>query len=288
MPAFVVILGYFSKTQSAAKIGGLFLQYLIFQTLYTGFSLLFLRQGKPPVSFLTPYWLLWFLVSAMLWKIITPLLARLSFVPVFVFLVALSVFAGFDKTVSYYLSISRTLVFFPFYYLGYRAQNRHFLLFKKIPRWAAVFVFFCFFALLFSTNFVSRRFLYGAQPYSALRLGGWQPAVWRLAELSAGFILLCCFFALVPWGQTRYTALGRRTMQAFLLHGFVLRYLQYGTPLQSLLHAPLAKAVFLAALLPLTLLLLSAPVGRLFSPLFYPLRFAAGIKRHFLPERSAR
>ena len=65
----------------------------------------------------TPYWLLWYLLSLAGWRLLLPVFARLK--RPLTFAVALAVAVGCASEVGYYLSLSRTLVFFPMFVLGW-------------------------------------------------------------------------------------------------------------------------------------------------------------------------
>lgn len=278
MPAFVLITGYFSKAGSQPRVGGLLAQYMVFQTLYLLFDRFVLR-GDLRFTYTTPYWILWFLLSAISWKILTPLMARYPFTPVLVVLLALAVLAGYDASLTRYLSLSRTLVFFPFFWLGYHARREHFSRLKRLPVYVPLAVFGFSFFMLHNVQLFPRFFLYATNPYEALKMDGWQAGFSRLLCLGWGFILVCGFFALIPEGKTWVSRLGQRTNQVFLLHGFVVRYLPTVLPLPLLLDSTLDRLLFFLALTGLLMLLLYKPVAVLFAPLLDPLRFIGSLKQ---------
>ena len=73
MPAFVFCSGWFARFDAARFFRRLLYPYLLYQTLYLLFDRLVLH-GKAPLQYTTPYWLLWYLFSMMLWTLLLPLI----------------------------------------------------------------------------------------------------------------------------------------------------------------------------------------------------------------------
>lgn len=120
MPAFIYIMGRFAKPKLKRLTFFLFL-YFPFQIIYT----LFLQHfgfEKDPFTFLTPQWILWYLIAAIAYNLIsffipsspTDMQKRIG--------VGLScviaVIVGFIPQIGTQFSLSRILVFLPFFFLG--------------------------------------------------------------------------------------------------------------------------------------------------------------------------
>lgn len=116
MPVFAYITGYFSRINPERTIRGILYPYFLYQTLYLAFQRFFLEQENI-FQFTTPYWLLWYLISLLCWQMLLPLISWKEFTQgkVLIATFLLSLAAGFDNTVGYYLSLSRTLVLLPFF-----------------------------------------------------------------------------------------------------------------------------------------------------------------------------
>ena len=124
MPAFIFCSGYFSSSdnsKSKKSIVKLVVYYLIFNTL----MMLFIHHynGKEFV-FLSPYNSYWYLLSLIVWRLSIKYLDKIKYILPISVLVALAI--GFHSEFSNFLSIKRTIAFFPFFLLGYRLAKGQF------------------------------------------------------------------------------------------------------------------------------------------------------------------
>ena len=112
MPAFVFVSGYFGKSKSSkskASILKLVFLFIIFNSL-TGIALGF-------DSILHPVYSYWYLLALIVWRASTHYLSK--FKHLFLISVALAFLAGFFKDIDNTFALSRIIVFYPFYLLGY-------------------------------------------------------------------------------------------------------------------------------------------------------------------------
>lgn len=119
MPLFIFISGYFSKsfrtTRATTVITKLVIPYLIFETLYSIYDFLLFGGGRLQFSYLVPHWIMWYLFSLTLWRILLPWVSKNRYI--LPLAVVIGIAAGYFESIGYYASLSRTLVFFPFFYL---------------------------------------------------------------------------------------------------------------------------------------------------------------------------
>ena len=121
MPLFIFISGLFSKRTvdelPADKIIGYLLVYLFSKILFGLYNVIDI--GRFRFSFLSSGGFPWFMFAIAVLPVIVHFLKRVK--PSFVISVSLviSLLAGYDSKVGDLFSLSRILVFFPFYYLGY-------------------------------------------------------------------------------------------------------------------------------------------------------------------------
>ncbi len=263
MPAFAFATGYFAKGEPRRAARYLLLPYGVFQTLYLLFSR-FVLNDPVAIQYSTPDWLLWYLLAAFLWTLLLPFFKTdrpgrqaLALAGT----TALALLVGFDSRISYFLSLSRALVFLPFFLLGYyRLPDR--LLENRQARYlaaalCAALALLDMALILVNLKDIQVYWLYGSYPY---KLTG--SVVIRAAWL---------FFA-AAWTLGLYLAMPRRplpglarwgqyTMGIYLFHGLVLRLLRYC----RIFVWPEAVSICIALLMAaaLCLLLGNRPVCRL-------------------------
>lgn len=274
MPAFALIAGFFSKKLKPGAIFTLAWQYALFQTLYCLFSTFLLGQKITlEKAFTTPYWILWFLFSLLAWKLLAPLVLRIRAHPLLIIALftTLSLFSDLNRDIGYPFSLSRTLQFFPFFLMGAHTNASHIERLRKIPKWVAAAGFgVSLLWMAYGANF-SYKILYGVFSFSRLRLPAGDGILLTLFLVFSSFLLIACFFILLPEKEYFFSGMGRRTLPCYLLHGFVMRALDaagFGGGL-----SPAGKLVFYAASLGLALALMSAPVAAVMRPVLQPGRW---------------
>ncbi|UGB37355.1 acyltransferase family protein [Frateuria soli] len=275
MPAFAFLSGAVARTEVDLKLlkriaFQLLLPYLLFQALY---ALAAQAPGWPdagPTGVTTPYWLLWYLPSLAAWRLLLPLFMRLRHPLLLACLFALM--AGWADDVGYRMSLSRTASFFPFFLIGHRYA----------PAWrerlhgplACALAVITLLALGGAASAVpDPRWLYGSNGYAALGVDDAAGTLWRLLRLGAGVAGSAAFLVLVPRRAFAVTAAGGRSLQAYLAHGFIVKFAvaaglfawveSHWTPATN------AVALLLVAWL-LVRLLSSVPAERLLGPLTSP------------------
>ena len=228
MPAFLFLSGYFAKFRPKKLLTRLALPYLVFQTLYSLFGALILYHTPVTVRFASPYWIMWYLMAMMIYTLLLPLLDALERRRAAVLgtgaLIAL--LAGFDSSIGYDLSLSRCVVFLPFFAAGYYAGKGNLLTALRSRRDLRLPLTLASGAgiLLQAAYLYWRRlpmaFFYGAMAYSATDRGG------PLDRLALGLFAVCWILLLVLWMPDReiplLTKMGRSTMVIYLLHGFAV------------------------------------------------------------------
>lgn len=272
MPLFVFCSGWFSLSQTPRKLlRNILYPYLVWQSIYFIFYRAALGQTALALDYTLPVWVLWYLLSSLLWGLAAPLLrpgTKRGMALIVALAALLGLAAGYSGWIGYRFSLSRTVVFFPFYLLGRFCRTAGTDMKKAggLPAAALALLGLC--ALLIWPDF-RPAWLYEAQDYA--RTGG--SALIRffhyLLAASASLLVLRC----VPTGRTPLAGLGARSMQVFLLHAPLVRWISEKISLSP--SPPPAAAVLPGALsgaLLLCALLGSRPVGVLLEPL---LRFPA-------------
>ena len=283
IPAFAFLSG--AVTQAAIPptrllrdvLLRLLLPYLVFQGLYLLAAQSPLWPDAGPASVATPYWLLWYLLSLACWRLLLPLFAQLPLRLPLAVLVALA--AGCVDDIGYYLSLSRTLVFFPLFLLGWQAARAwRERLHGVATRWIATGVLL---GLLGGTALASPdpHWLYGSYGYAAMATPALHGMALRLLQqLAVAAVGALAFLALVPVRRLAFTPLGRRSLAAYLAHGFLVK-LAVGAGLTASLAA-LPRSMLLPTLLALavvgTVVLSTRAVERCMAWIIAPYRLLPG------------
>lgn len=251
MPAFVYVTGYFSKNNPERLLKKILYPYLICQLLYLLFQRFYLKQENQ-IQFSTPYWHLWYLFSLGCWLLLLQVIdySKFSKKKVLGGAVLLALLVGFDKTIGYYMSLSRTIVFFPFFVMGrYKVlDNRNFRRWTLGGQFLLVGISECI--LWWKVELVRGSWLYYAAPYG---MGG--GIIWsRVVTLFLALIWICLLLRLIPDKEIKwFSSLGKYTFPVFLLHGFIVRWVSFhsvmhGSEVQNIVMSIVLAGVICAVL----------------------------------------
>ncbi len=227
MPAFAFLSGICSKTgDPKMTVRRFLLPYLAFQIIFYLF-LKFVIDPETAFSILKPVRHLWYLLSVVIWKSFLPLVDTKSRKKQIVYVcisVAAALAIGYLSEFSTLLSISRTVVFFPFFLAGFYLKEYltqpHGTCTKDATKlFALLFLTVAVIVLLLLRKPIKRDWLYGIMPYSVSEYGpGWRGLLLLLAAVMTGAL-----FILMPEKKVAFlSTLGTRTMPVFLFHMFVM------------------------------------------------------------------
>jgi fucose 4-O-acetylase-like acetyltransferase len=233
MPLFIFISGYFSKNYKSKDYGkkiftNLIIPYLIFETLYSLFDYLLINTNSIVFSYFTPYWIMWYLFSMIIWKLILPYVANLKKSIALLISFTFSILIGYAEDAGYYASISRTIAFFPFFLMGFYFKKEYLNYFRSRKYKISSVVIICLIFYLFYgyASTLKTEFLFHAVPYSVLEYSGIYGAIYRIISFIFAIILGMCVMIIVPKKQIPILSkLGRNTIYAYLLHGFIISYI---------------------------------------------------------------
>lgn len=254
MPAFIFVTGYFASFRPKRILTGFACPYFIFQVLYITFNRLVLNNPLP-FQFATPNWILWYLMSMTYYFCLIPLLRtdrvwRRALT--LALTAAISVGAGYFDRIGYEYSLSRTLVFLPFfaagYYAGHPSKGRGWTIWRVSALRCAAIAGAGAMGMYFFHEPVDYFALYRVGSYA---LGGSGPALRTALMLTAAMWLVLLFSAAPSRRLPVLSSLGANTMPVYLLHGFAVLYIRskgifkFGQPVNIVLAAALAVLMLL-------------------------------------------
>ncbi|MFE0671786.1 acyltransferase family protein [Streptomyces sp. NPDC058867] len=276
VPAFVVLAGVFS---SAGPLGPRRLRTLLSSIVLPAliFSLLFSLEtkalGGPLDLHVTQLpWTLWFLMSLFCWRLLLPLVVQLRHPLLVTTAVALGV--GYVEEFGLQFSASRTLVYLPLFYFGWRLGQgmlRDWFASRwSLPAAVAGVLGSITAAAVWHRDvqgpWLSMRHAYRADTPLGME-GAW---LVRLAVLAAAAGLVLCLLRLVPRRRLPLvSALGAGGFTVYLLHPLVILPLRE-KGLIARADTPVELAALVAFGVLLTAVLASPWVRRLVRPLTRP------------------
>lgn len=228
MPAFIFISGYFAQFNRKKIISTLIYPYVLFQCLYLAFDAIIMNRNVELLNFqfTTPYWILWYLLTLILYNMIIPLISNSNFLTLFSISALISLITGLDTSIGYYLSLARFFTFMPYFILGFgwKQINPEALLKSKIFRTINIMAAILSCIMLGKYNFVSNPVLYGSYSYINA----------NYTFITKGILLLCglnwilLFMWITPAKPIPLvSSIGKNTFVIFLFHGFVIKYMQH-------------------------------------------------------------
>lgn len=273
MPLFVWVSGYFARPADRRCLRSLVAPYFVFQILYS-LAAVYLWKSSEEIKLLEPYWLMWFLMALLIWRLLLPLLEAgtlrtkiLTLAAAF----AVSLLTGWSSELRYVLSFQRMAALLPMFLLGYYCRDYQ----ESAARWwwelgkgkrnairlglfvlvAAGLVIVCY---SYENGELLRRWLYWKYPYG--KRGG--NVFTRACFTGYAVVWLCLILTLIPGRTIRgITKIGQNTLPVYLLHGFVIEALDYWDGYETLGEPWLLT---LALLFAMVLVFSSRPVGNFF------------------------
>ena len=216
MPLFIFISGYFSRKKDSkvfwAGIWKLLEPLIIFQII----ALSFYVKSLSIRTILSPWYMLWYLLSLVYWRLMLQIIPDKILRHRKVILIStfcISILAGFlpfDRV----LSIQRTLALMPFFFLGYYMKGKNLYLPDKYKALCVLFLIVIFAILFFFPHRIT--YLLYATPYKsiygvAIRMC----AIIGAIPMSIAFINVCYK---TPWVAQQ----GKMSIQYYIYHGLII------------------------------------------------------------------
>lgn len=215
MPMFAFLTGLFVQSQESCKKQGFRLL-----KLYCNLQIMVVIATAGKQAVFTPYWHLWYLLSGASWMLLGWLWFRFGKkhyrISVLMGAVILGCAIGYVPQINRVLSLSRTIVYFPCFFVGVLCAPA--AIYGK-RCWSAFLAGILSIGVFFiMKDQIPVSFLYHAGSYGQLSFG-W---VYRLAAygISGGMTTFLLSFA--PGKRYWFTKLGADTLPTYLFHGPVV------------------------------------------------------------------
>ena len=233
MPAFIYIAGLFSKRTVNENRWRKLTPYIF---LYLGmlmlnFTVTALKRGveAASVDFFHENGIAWFSLAMFWWGTAAILIKRVKPSYVLVISLFLSIISGYSSDVNSFLVMQRTIIFFPFFYLGYITDINW--LVKKLDHIAlkiasaVVLAATAVITYLYYDKIHYWRYLFrGIKPYDSIKKGlpygwGWS---WRIAFYLIAMVLTLAIICIAPNIKSFISAIGKKTLPIYAFHGTFL------------------------------------------------------------------
>ncbi|WP_068673890.1 acyltransferase family protein [Oceanobacillus sp. Castelsardo] len=270
MPAFIMVSGFFAKGSSDKGyiwnlIRKLLVPYIIFQGIYTLFYYSVGNEGWKTEPF-EPHWSLWFLLSLFCWHLLLIVYKKWPAKIGIPLSVAIGLVVGFFNEIGHTFSLSRTLVFFPFFLIGFHLTQKQLLLVKRpVAKVASVFVMIAVAVFLYYIPNIDSGWFLQSKPYAELGAGEYNAAIRLVVYITAAF-MTASILAWVPERNLNWvTELGKRTLFVYLLHGFFIQIFRHYELFQLNTFIHFIGIVILSALI--VIVLSSKPIMAITQPI---------------------
>ncbi|MBK2404673.1 acyltransferase [Erysipelothrix sp. strain 2 (EsS2-7-Brazil)] len=230
MPAFVFISGYLSKNIEKGRNDAFrtfFIPFFIFNTLWAILKLLPLgiqtTDGIPIFSFLTPGWAMWFLLAMFIWKLLLPSLLHIK--DIFALSLFIGVLGGLFTEFGDYLTLSRILVFLPYFLAGYFTTHQTIADIQSQTKHYPVLIFAIVILAAYLYTFVLNlpsEFLWGDRSYHELFTTMGYPILLAIIRYGLGFMGIYVLLNRVPDHQTRLNRFGKNSLNIYMFHTYLL------------------------------------------------------------------
>jgi fucose 4-O-acetylase-like acetyltransferase len=223
MPLFIFISGYFSRKKDKElwpSIWKLLEPLIVFQSVAIITKLI--NGGETSFrDILTPWYVLWYLLSLIYWRLILQVIpegilrnAKLILPTTF----GISILTGF-LPFDVFLSLHRTFAFMPFFFLGYYMRGKNICLPKKYKPLSFLFLILMVAVPLFFPQYLG--ILTHEIPFGSINDGGIYNAIKRMIVFSLAIPMSIAFINVCP--NTPWIARqGRLTMQYFIYHALLI------------------------------------------------------------------
>lgn len=219
MPLFCFLSGLFLNNSKSCgrQFKKMFLLYVLLQAV-----VVFLGDGQVEPS--TPFWHLWYLLSYSSWTglgwIWFHFCKGKGKIIILICSILIGCAAGLVPSIGREYSLSRTLVFFPYFWMGLIWDSKY--AWQKLKPIGLAALGIVIAILLNLENQIPVSFLYQADSYGKLENG----VLLRLTCYLLGTFICIFLLSFMPMKRFPFTRVGADTMPAYLAHAPIVLYIR--------------------------------------------------------------
>ena len=274
MPLFIFISGYLSKNFYKMKrkaIRNLLIPYIIFNMIW--YTAVYIGTRRAMFSVLYPGWTLWYLLSLFFWRITLKYLIKFKHILLLSFIAG--VLVGLIPSIGSILSISRTIVFLPFFLLGYYTTEEHLEKIKSFKSEYAItgiLVFLLVAIYIVKNDLFNYKFLYNSYSYNALEVSLFEGTIFRIFLYFGAIIFSICVINLVPRKEQFFSKIGKATMNIYVFHIYLVMLVYFFIPKWNI--GLLQNILILISPFIIIFILSRKKINKVYDGLFYPVNIS--------------
>lgn len=221
MPAFIFVSGYLSKKpQNVLKnVKNLLIPYVLGYTL-TWYAQIWLGNSMDYEILRPSGTVMWYLLALFAYRLTIEAFGKIRFLIPFSILLAL--WAGTRPEFSTYLSVSRIVVFFPFFAAGYLWDSKHTAAIRKFKGKGVIPLIALLLLVAVPHYMISNEMpvdiFRGNHTYELSGLAVTEGIIIRLLMYLVSFVVIMALFAILPDRKLPWTFVGRNTMGIYFFH----------------------------------------------------------------------
>ena len=237
MPCFVFVSGYFAKSVvkegrfRVERVFSMLWLYILFQ--FAWFALEYISCGEAELDLLDAVSAPWYLLAMAIWYLLVPVLRAFPKQYVIPITIFIGVYSGYCNWFTTYLSLSRVLVFLPFFTIGLLLEKEQMEAFTnknlRVPAICLLLTIVLVFVFLYENIWYFASLYYGEYPYAQLMNEELLPygAVVRIIVFVFAGLIGLCLLAIVPKKKTFFSYVGENTLAVYVLHVLLRNWLKY-------------------------------------------------------------
>ena len=266
MPLFIFI-SVSTESMKRKAVKNLLIPYIIFNMIW--YTAVYIGTKRAMFTVLYPGWTLWYLLSLFFWRIILKYVVKIKHILIISFIIG--VIVGGIPLVNGYLSISRTIVFLPFFLLGYYTKEEHFEKIRninKIYAFIGIIIFLFIAIIVVHYNLVDYKFLYNSYSFSDLDVGLFKGLLFRSILYISSIVFGACVIRLLPNVKQGYSNIGKATMNVYVFHIYLVMLVYFFIPKWNM--SIIQNILILISPFLIIYILSRKRVNKVYEGIFYP------------------
>ena len=223
---FTFISGYFcvkSKRSTKEKVIDTTILYVLVQLFYTSLNYAYVQDKTVKFILFWPHWTLWYLMAMILWYILSDYVNDKKKWLIVSIIVGL--YIGVDTSVSGYASISRVIVYLPYFVAGMMFKTENIKKIKKEKWKILIMAIIILVSLYLLKDYLEADYFFENSGYSEVgdnTLGFFI----RLYHYAGSVITILAVMVFMPDKEYKLSMIGANSLIMYIIHAAVIKVFQ--------------------------------------------------------------